>query len=183
MLRRLIHRLLDRQERKLGQSMDWLRELYDVSPRAFWRFARLRGLLTHRQALPARAWAVAHMEAARSEDCGPCLQIGIGLAQRAGLNAAEISAVLAARDADLGPQLSLVRRFVAAVCRLDPEAEELRGQLRQHFGRQGEVDIALAIVAGRAIPMLKRGLGHAVSCAVQPPIVATAAGPGASLQS
>lgn len=179
MLRRLIHRLLDRQEQALGQSMDWLRDLYDVSPRAFWRFSRLRGLLTHREVLPARAWAVAHLEAARSEDCGPCLQIGVGLAQRAGLTTAEIAAVLAARDADLDGQLALVRQFVAAVCRLDPEAEDLRPPLRQHFGRQGEVDIALAIVAGRAIPILKRGLGHAVSCSVQPPVIARSPGTGA----
>lgn len=166
MLKHLVHRLLDHQERRLGASMDWLRDLYAVSPRGFWQFARMRGMLYHREALPERVWAVAHLAAAQCEDCGPCVDISMRLARQAGVEEREIRAVLEARDDALAAELALTRQFVVAVSHMDPGAETLRPAIRAAFGLKGEVDLAFAILSGRAIPILKRGLGQAVSCSI-----------------
>jgi len=173
MMQRLLGHLLDRQERSLGQSMDWLRALYAASPKGFWLFTRLRGLLRHREALPQAVWAAAHLTAAQVEDCGPCVQIAADEALRAGLTPEEIRAVLAGDDSRLGAELALVRRFVRAVCEHDPESETLRREIHAAWGSKGEVDLALAIIGGRAIPMLKRALGHAVACSAVPVALGT----------
>lgn len=81
--------------------------------------------------------------------------------------------MLTGDDSRLRAELALVRRFVRAVCEHDPESESLRPDIRSAWGPEGEVDLALAIIGGRATPMLKRALGHAVACSTVPVALGT----------
>jgi hypothetical protein len=44
------------------------------------------------------------------------------------------------------------------------EQEALREHIRQRFGDEGLIEMALAIASCRTFPMVKRALGYAVSC-------------------
>jgi hypothetical protein len=76
-MRRFLFRWIDSFEKKSGVSAEYARWMANVSPKAFLKFGKLGKLAQYRNALPADASAVAHLVAARSEDCGPCVQIGI----------------------------------------------------------------------------------------------------------
>jgi hypothetical protein len=44
--------------------------------------------------------------------------------------------------------------------------EELRQRIRQRYGNEGLVEMALGIAAARVFPVTKRALGFATSCAL-----------------
>ena len=55
MLRWLIRRKLDAEEKKLGASVDYLRHVVDVSPALFLRFASILPFANSRKRLPKEA--------------------------------------------------------------------------------------------------------------------------------
>jgi len=77
MLRWLLHRKLNSEEKKLGESVDYLRHVVDVSPGAFLRFASILPFANSRKVLPKDAWFVAQLAAVEHEDCGTCVQITV----------------------------------------------------------------------------------------------------------
>jgi hypothetical protein len=65
MLRWLINRKLDSEEKKLGESVDYIRHIVDVSPGAFFRFASILTFANSRKTLSKDAWFVAQLVARR----------------------------------------------------------------------------------------------------------------------
>ncbi len=164
MLRWFLRRKLDSEEKKLGESMDYLRHVVDVSPSAFVRFASLLPFANSRKTLPADAWFVAQVVAAREEDCGPCLQITVNLARQANVDPRVLRAALDRRFEDLPEVLSVVARFAEAVSKATYDEEALRAALRERYGERGLIEATYAIASSRIPPTLKRGLGFARSC-------------------
>ncbi len=164
MLRWFFRSRLDAEEKKLGVSMDYLRHVLEVSPSAFLRFASIMPFANSRKALPATAWYVAQLTALKHEDCGPCLQIGVNLARKQGIDATLVRKVLAGDVEEITAELADVSRFTEAVLQQSGEAEILRDELRQHYGERGLVEIAFAIASSRIPPTVKRVLGYARSC-------------------
>jgi hypothetical protein len=64
-----------------------------------------RQSVEYRKDLPAAAWAAAAITAVRHEDCGPCTQLGVSMAERAGVDAEVLRAVLT-DDPDAMPTTS-----------------------------------------------------------------------------
>jgi alkylhydroperoxidase family enzyme len=171
MIRSIIRRQLGAQERKLGASLDYLREVLRVSLRAFLKFGLFVPLSEHRRALAPEAAAVARIVAARAEDCGTCVQIAVNQSRASGVAAAVVRAVLERRPAYLAAPLGDVYAFAALVARADaPECAAagdepaLRGRLRAELGDEAFVELALAIASVRVFPSVKRALGYALSC-------------------
>ena len=75
----LIERAIRLQETKTGESADFLRDIWDASPSAFWRFAGFIPMSRFRGHLPVNAIAAACIAAVHAEDCGPCLQTVVTL--------------------------------------------------------------------------------------------------------
>jgi alkylhydroperoxidase family enzyme len=165
MLRSILFRLIRRQERQLGASLEYLRDVARVSPSGFLKFALIAPLGTHRRHLPRDAWHVARVTAAFAEDCGTCVQIAIDLARRDGVSASVLRAVVAGDPSALPDTLRDVYRFAAAVA-AGHDNDELRKRLRHYYADEGLVELSLAIAVSRVIPTLKRSLGHAQSCAL-----------------
>jgi hypothetical protein len=67
---------------------------------------------------------------------------------------------------DLTPELADVYRFTSAVVELTGEEEPLRQRIRERYGEEGLVELALGIAAARMFPVTKRALGYATSCAL-----------------
>ncbi len=158
MIRAILLRIIGREERRLGQSLDYVRFIVRASLRAFRAFSRIFGIAAYRRRLPPDPLNIARIVAVRREDCGTCLQVAINIARREGLPAEAIRAAVAGAAHGLPDDLALVLRFA------DGE-EALRDDLRRRFGDEGLVEIALAIASARFFPSVKRTLGYATSCA------------------
>jgi hypothetical protein len=166
MLRGLIKRKLDAEEKKLGESVDYIRHIVDVSPGAFFRFASILPFANSRKVLPKDAWFVAQIVALEHEDCGTCLQIGVNLARQSGVDGRLIQAVLDGED--VPAEMADVIRFTRSVVNADEDDDSLRETLRERYGERGLIELAYAIAGSRIPPTVKRALGYAKSCSLVP---------------
>jgi len=163
MLRWFIRRKLAAEEKTLGESMDYLRHVVDVSPTAFLRFASIMPFANSRRVLPKDAWFAAQITTLQHEDCGPCLQITINLARQNGVDSPLIRAVLDGNSAELSPEIADVCEFTRLVITANDD-DELRETLRKRYGDRGLIELSFAIASARIPPTVKRVLGYAQSC-------------------
>jgi hypothetical protein len=164
MFRWLIHRKLDAEEKKFGESVDYLRHIVDVSPGAFLRFCSILPLANSRKVLPKNAWYAAQIVALQHEDCGTCLQIGLNLARQDGVDAGLLRAILDGNGDELPEEIADVLRFTRSVLTASDDDDALRETLRQRYGERGLIELAYAIASSRIPPIVKRCLGYAKSC-------------------
>lgn len=153
-------------EKQHGESLDYLREMFDKSPGAFWQFVKVAKASGYRNKLPAAPFHVARLVAVRIQDCGPCVQTCVNLAKADGVEPAVLKAALAGDFDALPESLGDVARFSAAVATGSGEEETYRDRLRAVFGDEAMVELALAITMCQTFPILKRALGHAKSCSL-----------------
>ncbi|MBI3660322.1 hypothetical protein HY230_07610 [Candidatus Acetothermia bacterium] len=166
MIRNLILKRLDKEECSLGESVDYVRHIVRISLPAFFKFALFMPLAQHRRKLPPTPYRIARIVATQDEDCGPCVQIEVNLARKEGVPADLIRAVLNNRPEALPPELADVHRFAKAVVEASGQEDELRQRIREQYGEEGLVELALGIAAARVFPVTKRALGYATSCAL-----------------
>jgi hypothetical protein len=95
MFRWLTRRWIAAFERKYDYDMSYVREMLEVSPRAVRLFGRIGALGQYRRGVPVEAYGAAAIVAARWEDCGPCTQLAVTMAERAGVAPAMLRAVIA----------------------------------------------------------------------------------------
>lgn len=166
MIRKLILKRLDQEERALGESIDYVRHLVRTSLPAFFKFALFTPLSQHRRKLPQTPYRIARIIATRDEDCGTCVQIEVNLARKEGVPADTIQAVLNDRPEDLTEELAHVYSFAKSVVEANGGENALREKVRERYGEEGLVELALGIASARVFPVTKRALGYATSCAV-----------------
>src|SRR6187399_2952992 len=82
-------------EQKWNYDASYLREIIEISPRAAWMFSRAAAIGKYRKDVPAAAWAAAAITAVRHEDCGPCTQLGVSMAEKSGVDPRVLRAILA----------------------------------------------------------------------------------------
>jgi len=87
------------------------------------------------------------------------------MAQREGVDPAILRAVVAHDIAGLPYEVALASRFAEASLHRAPEADDLREEVVNHFGKCGLVSLSFALVAGRVFPTLKYALGYGRACA------------------
>jgi alkylhydroperoxidase family enzyme len=168
MLPRLALKLLAQQERLLGASLDRLRHIASWSLPALGKISLLAALGNHRRALPAEAFHVARLLATLHEDCGACVQTEVNLARKDGVSPRVIRAVLDRQPRDLSVELNGVYRFTEAVLDRTGDDEWLRDQLRNIYGDEAVIELALAIAIARFFPTAKRALGYAKRGPLEP---------------
>jgi alkylhydroperoxidase family enzyme len=164
MLRWLIGRKLDAEEKKLGESIDYIRHVVAVSPGAFFRFCSILPFANSRKVLPTDAWFVAQIVAAHDEDCGTCVQIVVNLARRERVDPALLRAAVAGNLHEMSPEMADVYQFAKAVVTATGGEDALRETLRRRYGERGLIELSYAIAASRIPPIVKRALGYAKSC-------------------
>jgi alkylhydroperoxidase family enzyme len=149
----------------MGGSLDYLRHIVRTSLRPFSKFVRLLPLSRYRRKLPPEPYHVARLAATRDADCGSCVQIEANLARKDNLPADIIRAAAAGDVEKLPPELAGVYRFTEMVVKQTGDEGELREKLRQRYGEEAFIELAIAIGVCRVFPTVKRALGYAVSCA------------------
>jgi alkylhydroperoxidase family enzyme len=164
MIRYIIHRKINRQEKLLGASMDYLRYIVAHSLGAFFAFTRFFDFARYRDKAPRDALAVAHLVAAMQEDCGACVQIAVNMARMDGVPEDVIAAVLSRAPESLPESLRNVHEFAVRVAAASCDEAPWREALLRQYGEPVLIELSFAIAAGRVWPTVKRGLGFAVTC-------------------
>ncbi len=163
MMRWWINRRLSKMEQFLGVPMDETRYMLKHSLKALLAFNGVRKISRFAGRLPADVYATAKIAAYKQEDCGSCLQITVNLARKAGVSTELIRDLIAGRTQALPEELREVYQFAQEQAnRVDNP--ELRERIRQRYGDDGLIAIALAITSAGTFPTLKRVLGFATSC-------------------
>jgi hypothetical protein len=99
-----------------------------------------------------------------AEDCGPCTQLVVDMAQRQGVDPAILRAVVA-RDLTAMPfDVALAMRFAETTLNHAPEANDLREEVVRRWGKRALVSLAFAITSARIYPTLKYAMGHGRAC-------------------
>jgi hypothetical protein len=160
----LARRRLGAFERTYDYDMSYARDILDADPRAFARYARAALLSRYREGAPPEAHYAASLAATLAEDCGPCTQLIVIMAEREGVSPSVLRAIVGRDLPNLPPDAALGLRFAEAVLRHDGEADMLRDEIVARWGKRGLVSLAFAVTAGRFFPTLKYALGHGRAC-------------------
>jgi len=139
-------------------------EILDVDPKAVIAVGRMTALSTYRRDIPAAPYYAAKITAALHGDCGPCTQLVVGMAERAGVDAALIRKVVAGDLAALPDDVALTVRFARAVIARDVEADRMREQIHATWGPAAVISLAYGMAAAQFYPMMKFALGHGSAC-------------------
>jgi hypothetical protein len=164
MIKWLLRRRLAAFERSFSYDVSYARDILDASPRALLALGRIQALATYRRDVPKEAYYAAKLVTARHEDCGPCTQLVVAMAERAGVPSDMLRAVLARDERAMNENVALGFRFAEAVLAHAPQADDLRDEIVQRWGRRALVSLAFAITAARLYPTLKYALGHGKAC-------------------
>jgi len=164
MMKWLLKRAIDRFEREWKYDGSYIRDVIDASPRAAWLFSRAAALGQFRRDVPLEPWYAAGITAVRHEDCGPCTQLGVAMAERAGVSPEVLRAVLADNPDAMPPDVALAWKFTRATLAHDSAADEYREAIVKRWGRLALISLAFAITAARIYPTVKYALGHGKAC-------------------
>lgn len=162
--RTMIRAALQRFDRRYGYDSGYLLDLYDTSPGAFRRFARLGAAASYRKHAPVDAYFAAKITAALAEDCGPCAQLCIDMAKEVGVAPDQIRAVVEADGNAMSPPTSLGFRYARAVLGSGTSDQDPHAEVRDQWGEVALSELALCVTTARMFPQMKRGLGRAQAC-------------------
>ena len=164
MLRSILHAVTGRFERRYDYDASYMRELIDIDPAAFFAFSKVQGLSSYRRA-PPEALVAAGLVGTLAEDCGPCTQIVVKMAEEGGMPSAMLKAILVGDEAGMGPNAALAWRFARASLARDMEAADpLRDEIVRRWGKKALASLSLALATARVYPTVKYAMGHGKTC-------------------
>jgi alkylhydroperoxidase family enzyme len=164
MMRWVLRRGIESFERKWSYDASYLKEIADLSPVAAFKFALATSLGSYRRDVPATAVFAAAITAVRSEDCGPCTQLGVTMAERQGVPPEILRALLTDDVAAMPEEVALAWRFTRATLAHDAAADAYRNEIITRWGPRAVVTLAFAITTARMYPTVKYAMGHGKSC-------------------
>jgi hypothetical protein len=159
-----MRRSLEAFEKQWSYDAGYLRDILDTSPLAAWRFMGAARLGRYRKDVPLEAWVAAGLTAVRSEDCGPCTQLGTTMAERQGVAPETLRAILQEDVTAMPEDVALAWRFTRAVLSHDSAADDYRDVIVERWGPRALVSLAFAITASRIYPTVKYAMGHGKAC-------------------
>ena len=143
MLRWLLRRTIESFERKWNYDASYLKEIVDLSPLAALKFSLATSLGSYRRDVPPDALFAAGITAVRSEDCGPCTQLVIAMAEQQGVRPEILRALLKDDVAAMPEEVALAWRFTRATLAHDRSGRRLPRRDRQTLGaaRRGDAGV------------------------------------------
>lgn len=165
MLKTIMAAAIGRLEKRYDYDATYVRDLLEASPKALRAFGGVQTLSGFREGAPGAAIAAAGLVGTMTEDCGPCVQIGVKIAEENGVPATVLRGILTGDHDLMGPDASLAYRFAKASLARDLErSDALRDNLLERWGPRGLAAIALAIASARVYPTIKYAMGHGKAC-------------------
>ncbi len=136
MLKWLIRSRLAAFQRDYDYDMTYAREILDVDVGAFLKFAKATGMGKYRKGVPKEVWVAAGLVATMLEDCGPCTQLGVVMAERDGVDRTQLRAIVAGDEAAMTDDVRLGVRFARASLAHAAAADELRDEIVRRWGKK-----------------------------------------------
>lgn len=164
MLKWILRRQVAAFERTWNYDASYMRELIDADPSAMLAFGKLQAIVRYREGVPPAAYCAAGIVAVMAEDCGPCTQLGIDMAERAGVDPGLLRAIVARDFTAMPYEVALAVGFTEACLSRSPEADDLRREVVRQFGERGLIALSFAALAARMYPTLKYSLGYGRAC-------------------
>jgi hypothetical protein len=165
MIRWFLNRWLRSFEKEFDYDITYARDILDADLAGISHLSHIGKAANYRKDVPLGAWYAAKIAATLSEDCGPCTQLVVTMAERAGVSPAALRAILADDERSMTPDSALGFRFAQAVMRRNiDEADTLRAEIVERWGRRALVSLAMAISTSIVFPNLKYALGHGRAC-------------------
>jgi len=164
MVRWLLRRTIESFERKWSYDASYVKEIAELSPLAAVKFSLATSLGSYRRDVPPDALFAAGITAVRSEDCGPCTQLGITMAEQQGVRPEILRALLTDDVAAMPDEVALAWRFTRATLAHDAAADDYRDVIVERWGPRAVVTLAFAITTARMYPTVKYAMGHGKIC-------------------
>jgi hypothetical protein len=164
MLSWLMKRRLDAFERDTGYDASYVREMLAADVNAVMTLFKVQGMARYRKDVPREPWYAAALVGVLAEDCGPCTQLGITMAEREGVNPDTLRAVVAGDLRAMPDDVVVAYRFAKASLAHSPAADELRSEVVERWGQRGLISLAFALASSRIYPTVKYALGHGKAC-------------------
>jgi hypothetical protein len=164
MIKWLLRRRIHAFERQWNYDAGYLHELIDIDARALMAFGKAGAIGRYGKDIPPAPHYAAKIVSVMAEDCGPCTQLVIDMAERDGVSPEILRAIVAQDLAAMPYEVALALRFTEATLQRSPEADDLREEVLARWGRRGLVSLAFAMIAAHVYPTLKYAMGHGKSC-------------------
>jgi hypothetical protein len=165
MLKWFVKKQLEAFGRRWDYDTGYVREIVDYAGvSAVMPLQALGKLGSYRKNVPPDTYAGATLTAAKAADCGPCLQLGVSMAEASGVKPQTIRAILERDYARLSKEVLLGIELALGTIARDGSGEEARTEILRRWGRAGLVSLAYGIVAVQAYPTFKYAIGHGQSC-------------------
>ena len=164
MIKWFLRRWITTFEQTWNYDAAYMHEVLDADPKALLAFSKVAGVSRYRKDVPPAAYFAAAITGTMAEDCGPCTQLTIDMAARAGVAPSVLRAVVARDFAALPADAALGARFADATLRHAAEADGLRDEVVRRWGKRALVSLAFAVTGARIFPTLKYALGHGRAC-------------------
>jgi hypothetical protein len=164
MVKWLLRRTIESFERKWNYDASYLKEIAELSPVAALKFSLATSLGSYRRDVPPAALCAAGITAVRSEDCGPCTQLGIAMAEQQGVPPDVLRALLKDDVAAMPEDVALAWRFTRATLAHDAAADDYRAVIVERWGPRAVVTLAFAMTTARMYPTVKYAMGHGKIC-------------------
>jgi alkylhydroperoxidase family enzyme len=160
-----VKRRLDAFQREWNYDLDYAREMLDAGGiEAVMPMWSLEKISAYRRDCPRDAYHAARIVAARAADCGPCLQLSVRMAEREGMAAQMITAVLTHDRAAMTDDVRLAYDFARAVLARDGWDQPARERIVERFGRRALIALSYGIALAGFYPAFKYAYGAAHAC-------------------
>lgn len=150
---------------KYDYDIGYMIQLLEDSPRAFEAFAAAQAMGHVHQQLPLDAFFVARVTAMKTDDCGPCLNLGLKMGAEAGVDREILTNAVKAPEKLPAPLKDIHDHTVAALLNEGDDADRME-RIRNHYGIEAFAELAVVITGCRIYPTLKRAMGMASYCEV-----------------
>jgi hypothetical protein len=164
MLKWFIKRQLEAFGRRWGYDTGFMREIVDEAGVSAVMPMQALGKLSSYRKVPPDAYAGATLTASKAADCGPCLQLGVKMAEAEGVKAQTIRAILERDYKNCSKETLLGIELALGTIARDGSGEEARTEIVRRWGRAGLVSLAYGIVAAQSYPTFKYAIGHGHAC-------------------
>jgi hypothetical protein len=156
---------LEAFSRKWNYDTSYMQEILDEAGlEALMPMQGLQKLGKYRGGVPLTAYYGATITAAKHADCGPCLQLGVSMAEAQGLDKDVIRALLRNDLQALPKEALLGVELAQATIARDTTGDDARNEILRRWGRGGLAAMAYGIVAAQAYPTFKYAIGHGHAC-------------------
>ncbi len=165
MLKWLIKRQVEAFGRRWDYDTSYMSEIVDeAGAGAAMPLHGLGKLASYRKNVSPDAYAGATLTASKAADCGPCLQLGVKMAEAQGVKAQTIRAILERDYSKCSKETLLGIELALGTIARDGSGEEARAEILRRWGRAGLVSLAYGIVAAQAYSTFKYAIGHGHAC-------------------